>query len=245
VLHVNEIFGPTIQGEGFGAGRHCVFARLANCNLECKWCDTPYTWAYSDMKASKHETAKAFDKHDEVTTMEADEIYNTIHDLWDISKHPTMVVISGGEPLMQQGGLVPLARTLHITGNNVHIETAGTLRPGDELDENVAQYNVSPKLANSGNIKTKRYKPKVLDWFAGYDKAYFKFVMRSRDDFKEVDEIVQTHQISPNRVMVMPEATYGDRVVLGAKMLAHEAVQRGYGVSLRSHIVIWENARRR
>ena len=39
-LRVNEIFGPTIQGEGKSAGREVKFLRLSGCNLACTWCDT-------------------------------------------------------------------------------------------------------------------------------------------------------------------------------------------------------------
>ena len=43
-MRINEIFGPTIQGEGKSAGRRVIFIRLSMCNLHCSWCDTPYTW---------------------------------------------------------------------------------------------------------------------------------------------------------------------------------------------------------
>jgi len=36
-LNVNEIFGPTIQGEGPHTGRLVGFLRLAGCNLACTW----------------------------------------------------------------------------------------------------------------------------------------------------------------------------------------------------------------
>lgn len=217
--------------------------RLTNCNLECKWCDTPYTWAFTDAKASKHRSGKAFDKVKETTLMDHVMVVDALHDLWPANKPPTLVVISGGEPLMQGRDLVPLVDVLGDEGNDVHIETAGTLLPPEALNYHVTQYNVSPKLAHSGNVKSKRYKPAVLDWFASSHKAYFKFVMKSRSDFNEVDAIVQAHGITPDRVMVMPEATYSNTAQLGMKMLAGEAVARGYGVSSRLHVMIWEDTR--
>src|SRR4029450_7825218 len=43
-LVVSEVFGPTFQGEGPSVGRRAGFVRLGRCNLDCSWCDTPYTW---------------------------------------------------------------------------------------------------------------------------------------------------------------------------------------------------------
>lgn len=41
VLSVCEMFS-SIQGEGFLAGRRQVFVRLAECNLDCRYCDTSF-----------------------------------------------------------------------------------------------------------------------------------------------------------------------------------------------------------
>ena len=39
---VNEIFGPTIQGEGPLAGKRTFFIRFAGCDFDCDWCDSKY-----------------------------------------------------------------------------------------------------------------------------------------------------------------------------------------------------------
>jgi len=39
-LYVHEIY-LSIQGESSRAGLPCTIIRLAGCNLECRWCDTP------------------------------------------------------------------------------------------------------------------------------------------------------------------------------------------------------------
>ena len=58
-LVVNELFGPSIQGEGPSAGRRCGFVRLGRCNQACVWCDEPQTWAWDrfDPEAELHEMA--------------------------------------------------------------------------------------------------------------------------------------------------------------------------------------------
>src|SRR5690348_2658708 len=97
-LLVNEIFGPTIQGEGPHTGRPCAFIRLAICPLHCSWCDTPYTWAFTEAKAQTHQLHQVFNQADEVHSMTVPTIVDRV-----LSKlgNGRMVVISGGEPLAQ------------------------------------------------------------------------------------------------------------------------------------------------
>ena len=90
-----EIF-VSIQGEGVFAGTPCVFIRLASCNLSCSWCDTKYTWDWKNYEYANH-----------VMTLHNDDIYSMI-DEYNL-KH---VVITGGEPLLQQQALLPLITVL-------------------------------------------------------------------------------------------------------------------------------------
>lgn len=248
-LDVNEIFGPTFQGEGPSAGQHCMFVRLAHCNLECSWCDTPYTWAFSGAKMDKHKSSESrggqpYDKAAEVHPMESEDVIEKLFDLWDIYSHPLIVVISGGEPLMQGKQLGHLARDLSNLNCPVHIETAGTLMPISMLDRYVSQWVVSPKLAHSGNRLTMRRKLDVLKEFAYRDNAWFKFVLQSPDDYDEVDEIVKETGMEAKRVMVMPEGTTIVQLLLTGKEITNGALERGFGLSMRQHIALWPNIER-
>jgi len=243
VIKINEIFGPTVQGEGAAGGRHCMFVRVANCNLTCTWCDTAYTWAFNEHKANKLEVPVIFNKDENLKEMSAEDVLEKLHDLWDIYEHPTMIVISGGEPLMQSKELIPLAQELVNYDNMIHVETAGTLIPDSTFHELVTQYNVSPKLAHSGNRLEMRRKPDALRFFAESDKSWFKFVLRTPTDFEEVDELVATFDINPHRVMVMPEGVTAEKNMEIAKTLVDDAVARGYGLSYRTHILLWKDVR--
>ncbi len=126
---VSEIFGPTIQGEGFNAGRPCVFLRFAGCNLwgdpgkpspTCPWCDTPQL--HSHRKTS------------------GEDIVNSLHAL---AKEGSGLVITGGEPLLQLDDV--LLRALSSIFPWVDIETNGTVRPKfDTVPRNV-KISLSPK----------------------------------------------------------------------------------------------------
>lgn len=248
-IEINEIFGPTVQGEGAAAGRHCLFIRVAQCNLECTWCDTAYTWAFSKSKIDKHVDAnkrggEPYDKSENVIPMTVNEILAKAEELWPIKEKPLMIVISGGEPLMQQTKLIPLIQQLDRWGCDVHIETAGTIKPTPDFDRYVTQYNVSPKLAHSGNVLSKRRKRDVIDYFADNGKAWFKFVVQrhggvEESDFFEVDEIVREHGIKPQRIMIMPEGNTIVGNIESAQSWSQWAIDRGYGISFRTHVLLW------
>src|SRR4051794_5963800 len=99
-LVVSEIFGPTWQGEGPSLGRRCGFVRLGRCNLACTWCDTPYTWDW-----------ERFDPAVELRRTPVDDILSQL-DAMDVD----MVVISGGEPMLQQRHLALLTQAVHARG---------------------------------------------------------------------------------------------------------------------------------
>jgi len=243
-VKISQIFGPTIQGEGSAAGRHVLFVRMYNCNLRCTWCDTAYTWADTADKAEMTQSGIQYDRFDPKLgekEMAPEEVMFELEKLWPIYDCPTIIVFSGGEPMMQQGDLVPLMRLLRPHNHEIHVETAGTIPPAYDFNALVTQYNVSPKLSNSGNLLAKRLKPTVLRILEESGKAWFKFVVTSNSDFEEIDEIVATVGIRPKRVMVMPEGTTAEQNITTARVVVDEAIIRGYGLSFRTHVLIWGN----
>ncbi len=95
------------------------------------------------------------------------------------------MVVTGGEPLLQQRDLVPW-RGLKSEGKRIEVETSGTILPDGALSASVDQWNVSPKLASSGNESGAREVPAALTWFAAQSQAYFKYVVTAPDDLAEV-----------------------------------------------------------
>jgi 7-carboxy-7-deazaguanine synthase len=250
MLRVNEIFGPTIQGEGPYTGRHCMFVRMYDCNLACTWCDTPYTWANSITRAEKHQSNTIYAKNQNMEEMVAGSVYDELLKYWNIYDKPTTIVISGGEPLMQQDPLEDMIDHLNYFENMVHIETAGTILPSPLIQSRCEAIIVSPKLQHSGNPLSKRYKKDVLTELALQRRTWFKFVVMHNagmdgEDFAEVDQIVRECSIDPRKVYIMPEGTKSGDVISGAKSIVDQVTQRGYNLSLRMHTLLWGDERKR
>ena len=222
-----EIFA-SVQGEGPSAGKPCAFVRQSRCNLACVWCDTAYTWRFSG--------PDAFDRKAEQTVLSEAETAERIRALGR-----ERLVITGGEPLLQAPAL---ARMLALLPEmHVEIETNGTVAPPPALDALVRQYNVSPKLAHSGNPAARSLIPKRLTAFAADPRAFFKFVVADPADLDEVAALQERYAIPGERLFVMPEGT--DSATLRARLewLGPACAGRGWRLSDRLHIHLYGDTR--
>jgi len=231
-LVVSEVFGPTVQGEGPSAGRRCAFLRLGGCNLSCRWCDTPYTWDWTGIGDSK----VAYDPRTELRVLHGDEVLAQL-----LAFDVDTIVISGGEPLNQQRRLLRVVRGLVDRGRRVEVETNGTRIPDPELVDAGVQFNVSPKLAHSGDPAGRRLMPQALRALAGLPNVAFKFVCRSESDLDEVAEVVALYGTRP--VWIMPEGRTAQDVNDGLARLADHVVIRGWNLTTRLHVVAWDDKR--
>lgn len=230
-LSVSEVFGPTVQGEGPSAGQRATFVRLGRCNLTCVWCDTPYTWDWRGLNGH------VYRPHDELTTMSVEQLRREVH-----RRAVPLVIITGGEPLLQQHTLAVLVRALGR--HRVEIETNGTLAPQRQLTEaGVRLFVVSPKLANSGIRHDRRIVPSALRALEATRAAVLKFVICEPDDLDEADAVRALVPAMP--AWAMPEGRTPD--ALGKRMgwLADAAIERGYNLSGRLHVTLWGDVRGR
>lgn len=238
MLAVNETFGLTWQGEGPTLGTPCVFLRLTGCNQHCHWCDTPFTWRFGDRWP--HDGGVVYDKAMETSSRNPDDV--TAELLAMMGDKAPLLVISGGEPMLQQEGLAPVISAMQQAGKKVELETAGTIAPiRSTLQPNV-RFNCSPKLENSGNSKSLRYRPQVLDALMGSRQVQaWKFVVVEMSDLDEIDEIVAAHSLRP--VYVMPEGISADAINTHAQAVAEAVKERGWYLTTRLQILIFGNRR--
>jgi 7-carboxy-7-deazaguanine synthase len=229
-----EIFA-SLQGEGPSAGKPCAFVRLSRCNLACTWCDTAYTWRFEGDNRP-HRDGMAYQRAANQVALAEDEVAERIAALGK-----PRLVITGGEPLLQAPSLTRMLALL--PGIAVEIETNGTVAPPPALDALVHQYNVSPKLAHSGNPAGLALLPERLAQWAGEPRAVFKFVVATPADVDEVLVLAQTFAIAPERIWLMAEGT--DTVTLCARerWLAPLCLEHNLTLSGRLHIALYGNTR--
>ncbi len=234
-LKVNEMYGPTIQGEGKTVGKEVLFLRLTGCNLYCIWCDTPWTWNWIGTDF-KHPAKSA--EVDETHEMTAEQIFTRLKELGGDLRS---VVISGGEPLTQQKMLLPLLRLLRADGWWIEVETNGTVPPSKGVWEMVDQINCSPKLSSAQIPYDERIKPKTLMALNSSGKTNFKFVIMNNQD---AEEMLALHdQFRFRDVYVMAEGRTKEELAAKDLWAREFCGAHGFHYTERLHILKWASKR--
>jgi 7-carboxy-7-deazaguanine synthase len=238
-----EIF-HTLQGEGVSAGLPAVFIRASRCNLHCVWCDTDHTWNFEGSPwPHEKDSLPGYRKHRKAdVTIELDPAQAAELVLaFDCPR----TVITGGEPLLQEQDFHEMIRLIRLRRpeHRFEVETNGTRIPGAAFAAAVDQFNVSPKLANSGVAGPLRLQPAALESFAAMPHAWFKFVITRPEDIEEVDALRARHNIPPERILLMPEGRTAAELDLTAPALAEVCRDHGYRFCDRLHIRLWGDKR--
>lgn len=172
---VKEIF-LTLQGEGGQAGRAAVFCRFSGCNLwtgreqdrakaVCTFCDTDFVGTDGE-GGGKFETADAL-----AAAVEA---------AWTGGVEARLVVITGGEPMLQLDEA--LIAALHARGFSIAVESNGAIAAPPGVD----WLCVSPK-ANSVIVQTSGQELKLVYPQPGVDPARFEAMAFERFYLQPMD----------------------------------------------------------
>ena len=224
-MKISEIF-ESIQGEGNNAGKSAVFLRTAECNLKCVWCDTKYTWDWKNYDYSK-----------EVNEMSIKEVRQSLEQFR--IRH---LVITGGEPLMQQDDLAELLTFLKPEFY-VEVETNGTILPNNALSTLVDQWNVSPKTKNSGNPLEMCEVNECYTFFSKKKNCYFKYVVESEDDLIEINQFISKYNLEKDRVLLMTQAITKEEILAKENSVFTISKKNSLGFSPRLHVMKWGSQR--
>jgi len=230
-----EIF-HSLQGEGISAGRPSVFVRLSGCNLACHWCDTPYTW-YFEGHTGHHRGGATFDRRSNSVTRDIAEVAAQIA-AFDC-RH---IVLTGGEPLLQQPALAALCALLG-PDYHIEIESNGTVALTEALSGLVHQLNLSPKLLHSGNADSARINPAALSMYASDPRAWFKFVIAKPADASEVALLAADYHLPADHILLMPEGTTPCALRERTAWLAPLCLANGWRFTDRLHIHLYGDTR--
>ncbi|MDE0826763.1 MAG: 7-carboxy-7-deazaguanine synthase QueE [Akkermansiaceae bacterium] len=234
-----EIF-HTLQGEGLSTGKPAIFIRSSLCNLHCQWCDTDYTWNWEGTPWTHDRDREPgyakFRKEDQIIDLSPSDVAETVR-----SFPCHHLVLTGGEPLLHDADFVEILTILNNDNDTwtAEVETNGTLTPSSELDALITQYNVSPKLANSGNDQKLRLKEDALTFFASSPKAWFKFVVSAPEDLAEIQDLQSRLALDPDRIFLMPEGRSPEDLALRTAWLVDLCRDQGYRFSQRLHLALW------
>lgn len=223
-----EIF-QSVQGEGKNIGVPSIFVRFFGCTLRCtfngKSCDTPYA------------------------VREDNSVLMSIKDVAGMITYftATNIVFTGGEPTLFQPFIYNLIRHLQDTkGRHYYtfeIETNGTIPIKDELAWLINQFNVSVKLESSNQdvgFNEKRINHKALKSFIP-GKTYFKFVMSSKYDMKEILDLHTIYQNFP--VYLMPQGVTREEILENSEQVVQLALVNNFMFTTRLHILLWGQTR--
>ncbi len=152
---VKELF-LTLQGEGAQAGARAVFLRFAGCNLwsgreadraaaTCTFCDTDFVGT-DGPGGGKFANAGA--------------LADAVAAAWGPEPAHRLVVVTGGEPLLQLDAA--LIEALHARGFRVAVETNGTLPPPPGLDWICVSPKAAAPLAITAGDELKLVYPQAL-----------------------------------------------------------------------------------
>lgn len=225
VLRLSEVF-DSLQGEGVNMGKPCRFVRLALCNLHCHYCDTKYTWDFEQ-----------FDFDTEVSEASLEAVAA------QLSGAPgNHVVITGGEPLLQQRALARVFERLPADVF-IEIETNGTRVPLPSVAARVNQWNVSPKLSTAGDPEALRIKPDALLALRDTGRAYLKIVVTTEAERDEAEALRQRFGFAKDRTLLMPEATTPEDLEARSPRVAAWSQGLGVRFSSRLHVALWGGRR--
>lgn len=227
----------SLQGEGPTTGHPSVFLRLAGCNLMCGGQGTQFdgelhngaTWRCDTLEVWLKATMVSFEDSIDEECKEA-------------LRKGAHLILTGGEPTMNEGKLKHYIDWVRNTFNPdcyVEVETNGTITPTEGFRERVNQFNVSPKLGNSGNELSARWKPETIKVLNQHEGTVFKFVITTPQDYAEIQERY-LDIINHDKVWLMPSGENQQLLQESKQVVADMAKKYHYKMTDRLHIEIWD-----
>ncbi len=199
-VEVCELF-TSLQGESSWAGYPCFFVRMAGCNLRCRYCDASYACGPGHWMSVADVVAQAS------------------------ASSASLVTLTGGEPLLQEGFTDLAARLSTLPRKRVLVETNGSLDIRRVPEGVIAIVDVKcPGSAMEGSFDRDN-----LDRLRPYDEV--KFVLTDARDYAWACAFMEHYRLTSrcHAVLFSPACGYLDERLLAAWIVRD-------GVEARLHI---------
>lgn len=220
MLVVAGIVPRALVSDGPAAGQTCGTVLLGGCNLACTWCDVPWTW-------------------DPAYHVEQPLGRRVVHHVVDevLADGAGLVVVSGGEPLVQQRtpGWTALLDQLGRRAA-VEVHTNGTVVPTAATVGAVHRFVVSPKLAHCGEPAwVRRNDDALMVWAeqARERRASFTFVVRGREDLLTVEQLATLVGLPRETIWISPEGRTTAEVLAGVEGLRDAVTEHRFHLAVR------------
>jgi organic radical activating enzyme len=247
MLEINEIFGPTIQGEGKLVGNPSVFIRLGKCNFRCEGFAVEYETP-SGIKKCSCDSYYAVDPAFKEQWHQMD----TKHVIEEVAKlepnYKVDIVITGGEPLLYWNKPEFQQLLKHYVEQNykVTIETNASLNISFEHDyQKKILFSMSVKLSNSLEPLNKRVNTQTLNSILKHTHdSYLKFVI-DKDFISQAKDEISNILLDINHceVYLMPMGDTAEQINEHCHAVIDMAIEMGYKYCDRLHIRVWDNKR--
>ncbi|QKF60050.1 7-carboxy-7-deazaguanine synthase QueE [Aliarcobacter lanthieri] len=252
MLEINEIFGPTIQGEGKFVGSPSIFIRFGKCNFSCVGFGVEYETPSGVKKCacdSYYAVDKEFKDNWEKYSSHLD-IINEVNKLIENSNYEYKIdiVITGGEPLLYWNKIEFQKLLKYYIDNNHRV----TIETNASLDINIKEafqkkiiFSMSVKLSNSLEPLKRRVNKKTLkNILENTSKSYLKFVIGNDFLTQAIDEIKDILDDIPKcEVYLMPLGDTSKQIDENSINVINLAIKYGFKYSDRLHIRVWNNQR--
>lgn len=241
-MQISEMF-YSLQGEGRNTGTPAYFIRLAGCNLMCGGHGTEKDGRLYNGATWRCDSIESWTRGRDYTLAVIISMLGG-EDFLQNLKRGAHVVITGGEPLLQQGSVMKFIDQLHDMTNNrrigdqIEIETNGTTLPYEHLLWGVKYWNVSPKLKNSGMPKEKRVNTIALRELNKHEYSTFKFVVKNAADWAEIENDFLPY-IDRSKIVLMPASDHREGLVKASEAVAEICKKECVKMSTRLHLTIW------
>ena len=217
----------SIQGEGSSQGQRCLFIRFQQCQLRCCECDSKFSFEKNEkFKYDVHELNSQFVSNKEINR----------------------IVITGGEPLLEDNILDVIEIIKHFPDKQIEIETNGAVKIRPYLinffNETNILFNISPKhnFPQVSQEYTNKVNTDFIQQCNEHNLKYIVKILAKDNSFIKYAREIQDKYFTPfENIYIQPIGINKDDILNKTIELFNDIVGNGYNVSMRLHVLLYND----